>query len=96
MKRALKHFGWVVLAAVLVCLPAAVITSPSVAVPFWYAALAAVAGALGTGLIAIAFGTVVLVARRNHPNGGLKPALVVTIVVGLFASFAAIYPLLRT
>ena len=96
MMRALKNFGWVVLTAILVGLPAAVFDSPSVTVPFWYAALAAVARALGTGVIAVVFGTVVLVARRSHPNGGLKPALVITIVVGVFTSFASIYPLLRT
>lgn len=93
--KALKQFGWVVLLAILVCLPSAVITAPNVSVPFWYAALAAVAGALGIGLLSIVFGTIVLVARRNHPKGGLKPALIVTAAVSVFTSFAVVYPLLR-
>jgi hypothetical protein len=95
MLKMLKHFGWVVAAAILACLPASIVTSPSISAPLWYVALAAVAGALGIGLIAVAFGLVVLVARRNHPNGGLKPALLVTVAVGVFTSFAAVYPLLR-
>jgi hypothetical protein len=95
MKRALKDFGWVVLAAIVASLPAAIFTSPRVSAPVWYSVPAALAGALGMGLIAIAFGSVALIARRNHPNGSLKPALIVTSIVGVFTSFAVISAALK-
>lgn len=95
MKQSLKDFGWVVLLAVLVCMPSAVMIAPDTPVPFWYGALAAIAGALGIGLIAILFGVITLVARRNHPHGRRRPALIVTAIVAAFTAFAAVYPLLR-
>ena len=56
--RALKNFGWVVLTAILVGLPAAVFDSPSVTVPFWYAALAAVAVMIRQEIVLLIMGGV--------------------------------------
>jgi uncharacterized membrane protein len=95
MKKTFENFIWVVLVAVFVCIPSAVVNTPYVAVPSWYAVLSALARALGTGMIAVVFGTIVLVVRRNHLQSSLKPALIVTASVGVFASFAAVYPLLK-
>ena len=95
MKHA-KRLGWVALAALLSALPGGCILQFQRETPLWYKALASLFSAAGIGLAALVVGGIVLVAARGRENGGLKPALSVTVVCGLFLSFAAIYPLLRS
>jgi hypothetical protein len=59
--------------------------------PLWYTALASLFGALGIGLVALLLGIVVLIASREKPGGGLRSALVTTVVVGLISSWAVFY-----
>ena len=90
-----KRLGWVALAALLTALPGGCVLQFQAEAPLWYKALASLFSAAGIGLIALVIGGIALVAARSRENGGLKPALVVTVATGLFLSFAAIYPLIR-
>jgi hypothetical protein len=93
--RHAERLGWVALAALLSGLPGGCILQLQSDTPLWYSALASLFGAAGIGLIALLLGSIALIAARGRINGGLKPALIVTIVSGLFLSFSAIYPLIR-
>ena len=91
----LKRLGWVALAALLSALPGGCILQFQAEAPIWYKALASIFSAAGIGLAALVIGGIALIAARSRENGGLKPALAVTIAIGLFSSFAAMYPLIR-
>lgn len=91
----LKRTGWVTLAAILAALPVALFLAAKMAAPTWYILLMSVAQAAGMGLFAIAAGAAVLVARRGAEKGGIKAAVVTTIIVSALTSQAALYPLLR-
>lgn len=84
------RLGWVVLAATLASLPAAVYLTEGTEAPFWYLALLALAQALGIGLFAIGVGVVILLAARGRANGGLKAALIAAVALGALASFSII------
>jgi len=86
----LKRIGWVVLAGVFASLPG-VLFSSHIEAPIWYVILGSLSQALGMGLLAIIAGTLVLVARRDHENHGLKPAVIVTIVFGAITLFAVMH-----
>jgi len=90
MPSVLKRLGWVVLAAMLASLPAAIYIASKVSAPFWYLVLLSIFQSLGIGLFAIGAGVLVLVAARGKTNGGLKPALITAVALGAFSSFSVI------
>jgi hypothetical protein len=90
-----KRLSWIALAALLSALPGGCILQMQANTPLWYKALASIFAAAGIGLAALVLGGIALIAARARENGGLKLALIVTIVAGLFLSFSAIYPLIR-
>lgn len=91
----LKRIAWVTLAAVLAALPAALFLSVKATAPAWYILLMSVAQATGMGLLAIAVGVTVLIARRKAEKGGIKAAVVTAVIVSALTSQAALYPLLQ-
>lgn len=91
----LKRIKRVMLVAVLASLPVALFFASRLDAPAWYIFLSAVTQALGMGLIAAFFGVVVLIARRGSEGGGVKGAVVTTLIVSLITSQAMLYPLLR-
>jgi len=93
--RHAKRLGWVALAALLSALPGGCILQIQSDTPLWDKALASLFSAAGIGLSALVLGGIALIAARGRENGGLRPALIVTVVSGLFLSFSAIYPLIR-
>lgn len=97
MLNALKLYCWVLVTAMLVCVPGALYYSSWMVprVPFWYYVLSALASAIGMALMASVVGALVLVARRDRPAHRLKPAVYASAAAGLFVSYFAIYPLLR-
>jgi len=92
----LKRIASVLAAGVASGLPGAIAIQSQVAAPIWYKALASIIGAIGVGLIGIALGVVVLIAARNKPDGGIKAAIVVVVVAGLFASWSVFYGMQRS
>ena len=85
-----KKIAWVILAGALMSFPAALYLSSKHATPRWYIVLSSFAQALGTGLFAIFFGIIALIARRNSEKGGMKIALILMTIVSAFTSYAVI------
>ena len=91
----LKKIGWVILAGALMSFPASLYLSSNLPAPLWYVVLSSFAQALGMGLVAIFFGVITVVARRNKEKGGMKMALIVMACVSAFTSYAVISLSLR-
>jgi hypothetical protein len=91
-----KRIVLVLAAAIASGLPGAIAIQSQTTAPIWYKALASFIGAIGVGLIGIALGALVLIAARNKPNGGVKAAIVVAVVAGLFASWSVFYGMQRS
>ncbi|SDH41432.1 hypothetical protein [Propionivibrio dicarboxylicus] len=91
----LKRLLLVLLTAVLASLPASLFLAAGISAPAWYILLVGVAQAVGMGLPALAVGVVVLIARRDAEKGGIRAAIVAVVLVSIFTSQAALYPLLR-
>jgi hypothetical protein len=88
----MKRVGWILLATAITCFPAAIYLQRELNAPIWYHILLGISGALGVGAFSIFFGGIALIAGRDKPNGGLRVAIITTIIAGLASSYFALYP----
>jgi len=86
-----KRIGYVVAAATASGLPGAMAIQANSTAPLWYKVAASLFGGLGVGVFALSFGLIVLLAARGKSNQGIKAAIIVTIVAGLFSSWSVFY-----
>jgi hypothetical protein len=90
-----KRIGWVAIAGAVAAMPGALFHQFRTESPVWYAALASLFSAVGIGLFGIVVGAIILIAARDRPDGGLKPAVIASGFVGVLCSYVVISAALK-
>ena len=85
--KLLKRISIVVIVSIMVCLPIAINDIQNEQWPVVYKFFSALARGLGYNIIGVIFGVIVLIAARNRESGGLKQAIIVSIVTGIAMSY---------
>lgn len=85
----LKRIGWVALTGFAGGLPGAIFAKGGIDAPLWYTLLVSLAMGAGIGAWGAFMGWLILVAARDRPDGGLRPAIVTAALVGLLCSWFA-------